>query len=268
LGVPFPLIVLSAGVAGALARATFAPKLEETVESLAPVDWRALAFTVLACLVLWLVPVGVALAAGQGAFAAIGLFFAKMALVTFGGAYAVLAYVAQQAVEVYGWLAPGEMLDGLGLAETTPGPLILVNQFVGFLAGYRSPGGLDPWLGGVLGAVLTAWVTFLPCFLWIFAFAPFIEALRANRALAGALAAITASVVGVILNLTVWFALHVIFARVASGRLGVPLPDFASVQPLQLVLAVAAAVAMLRFHVGMMAVLGAAAAVGVVASLI
>src|SRR3990167_8999006 len=137
-----------------------------------------------------------------------------MAIVTFGGAYAVLAYVAQQAVETHGWLDPGEMLDGLGMAETTPGPLILVLQFVGFLAGYRNPGALDPMLAGTIGALVTTYVTFLPSFLWIFLGAPFIESLRGNKALSGALATITAAIVGVILNLAVWFALHVLFEDV------------------------------------------------------
>src|SRR4051812_31090793 len=137
-----------------------------------------------------------------------------MAMVTFGGAYAVLAYVAQQAVEHYGWLQPGEMLDGLGMAETTPGPLIMVTQFVGFMAAFRAPGALPPLLAGTLGGLLTTWVTFAPCFLWIFVGAPYIERLRGNPALAGALSAITAAVVGVILNLAVWFALHTVFGQV------------------------------------------------------
>jgi chromate transporter len=268
LGVPFPLIVLAAGVVGAVDRAGFAPVPADGAEQASPPRLSSLMLITLACLGLWLAPVAAAIMVGQGAFAAIGLFFSKMALVTFGGAYAVLAYVAQQAVEVYGWLSPGEMLDGLGLAETTPGPLILVNQFVGFLAGFRNPGGVNPWLGGVLGATLTVWVTFLPSFLWIFLGAPYLERLRANRALAGALAAITASVVGVVLNLAVWFALHVVFARVDAGPLSLPLPDLASVQPLQLALAVGAAIAMLRFRVGMLPVLGGAGLIGMAASLL
>ena len=155
-----------------------------------------------------------------------------MAVVTFGGAYAVLAYVAQAAVETYGWLRPGEMLDGLGMAETTPGPLIIVTQFVGFMAAFRDPGGLPPLLAGALGGTLTTWVTFVPCFLWIFLGAPFVEVLRGNKALAGALATITAAVVGVILNLAVWFALHVLFGEVRDARaLGVtlPVPNLATV---------------------------------------
>ena len=131
-----------------------------------------------------------------------------MAVVTFGGAYAVLAYVAQEAVEHYHWLRPGEMLDRLGMAETTPGPLIMVTQFVGFMAAFRDPGSLSPMVAGTLGGLLTTWVTFMPCFLWIFLGAPFIEAIRGNKALGGALTAITAAVVGVILNLAIWFALH------------------------------------------------------------
>lgn len=168
--------------------------------------------------VLWLVPVAVLLLTlGQDSvFSRIGVFFSQMAVVTFGGAYAVLAYVAQQAVENFGWLQPGEMLDGLGMAETTPGPLIMVTQFVGFLAAYRDPGSLDPLFAATLAAILTTWVTFLPSFLWIFAGAPFIESMRGNAALGAAMSAITAAVVGVILNLAIWFGLHVLFAEVKA----------------------------------------------------
>ena len=141
-----------------------------------------------------------------------------MAMVTFGGAYAVLAYVAQQAVEHYHWLKPGEMLDGLGMAETTPGPLIMVLQFVGFMAAFRDPGGLSPMLAGTLGGLLATWVTFTPCFLWIFLGAPFIERLRGNKGLSAALSAITAAVVGVILNLAVWFAIHTVFRQTMPVR--------------------------------------------------
>ena len=152
-------------------------------------------------------------------FSQIALFFSKMAMVTFGGAYAVLAYVAQQAVEHYHWLQPREMLDGLGMAETTPGPLIMVLQFVGFMAAFRDPGTLSPMLAGTLGGLLATWVTFTPCFLWIFLGAPFIETLRGNKALAGALSAITAAVVGVILNLSIWFALHTVFRETIAGAI-------------------------------------------------
>ena len=177
-------------------------------------------------LLLWLVPVALLLVTlGQAnVFSQIALFFSKMAMVTFGGAYAVLAYVAQQAVESYHWLKPGEMLDGLGMAETTPGPLIMVLQFVGFMAAYREPGALSPMLAGTLGGLLATWVTFTPCFLWIFLGAPFIERLRSNKALSGAMSAITAAVVGVILNLALWFAIHAVFRRgAASARAGLRL---------------------------------------------
>jgi chromate transporter len=199
-------------------------------------------------------------------FSQIAVFFSKMAVVTFGGAYAVLAYVAQQAVETYGWLRPGEMLDGLGLAETTPGPLIMVVQFVGFMGGYRNPGGLDPMLAGTLAAMLTTWVTFVPCFLWIFLGAPFIEGLRGNKALGGALAAITAAVVGVILNLAVWFALHVLFGQVDEVRawgMTIDVPAPGSVRVPSLLLTAGALLAVFRLQVGMIPTLAGCAGLGV-----
>jgi chromate transporter len=220
-------------------------------------------------LALWLIPVLLLLAwLGPGnVFTEIALFFSKMALVTFGGAYAVLAYVAQAAVETYGWLKPGEMLDGLGMAETTPGPLIMVTQFVGFMGAFRQPGGLNPYLAGALGGLLTTWVTFTPCFLWIFLGAPYVETLRANRALAGALAAITAAVVGVILNLALWFALHVLFRTVEVARPGLGLkldiPVVASLDPKALLLSAAAALALFRFRLGVLPTLATCAAAGV-----
>jgi chromate transporter len=205
-------------------------------------------------------------ARGSGdVFTQIAFFFSKLAVVTFGGAYAVLAYMAQQAVETYGWLAPGEMLDGLGMAETTPGPLIQVVQFVGFLGAYRSPGELAPWLAGTLAAVLTTWVTYVPCFLWIFLGAPWIERLRENPLLRGALAGIMAAVVGVILNLAIWFSLHTLFASVGEKRWGpfvLQVPDWTGLDPTAAAIAVCAGVATLRFHVGMLRLIGACAAVG------
>ncbi|MGC3971152.1 MAG: chromate transporter [Pirellulales bacterium] len=176
---------------------------------------RASIIVSLILLLLWLAPVILLLALlGPGnVFSQIAIFFSQMAVVTFGGAYAVLAYVAQQGVETYGWLRPGEMLDGLGMAETTPGPLIMVTQFVGFMGASRQAMGLDPMLAATLGGILTTWVTFVPCFLWIFLGAPFAERLRANRALSAALAGIGASIVGVILDLALWFALHTLFAE-------------------------------------------------------
>jgi len=209
-------------------------------------------------LLLWLGP--------NHVFAKIGTFFSTMAVVTFGGAYAVLSYVAQQAVETYGWLRPGEMLDGLGMAETTPGPLIMVVQFVGFMGAFRAPGVLPPLLAGALGGVLTTWVTFVPCFMWIFAGAPFVETLRSNKGLSAALAAITAAVVGVVLNLAVWFALHTLFTQqhtvnILGLSLDVPVPG--SLNLPALVLTIAALLAVFRFKVGMIPVLGACAAAGV-----
>jgi len=220
-------------------------------------------------LALWLVPVAViwATLGLDNTFTQIALFFSKMAVVTFGGAYAVLAYVAQQAVDNYHWVTPGEMLDGLGMAETTPGPLIMVTQFVGFLGAWRTPGPLNPVLAGTLGGLLTTWVTFTPCFLWIFFGAPFVEALRANKALAAALGAVTAAVVGVILNLAVWFALHVLFGELRDIRwfgAHLEVPVLASANIPSMILALAAAVAVFRFKAGMVPVLLASSAVGVV----
>jgi chromate transporter len=207
-------------------------------------------------LALWLTPVAVVyVSLGESnVFSQISLFFSKMALVTFGGAYAVLAYVAQQAVETYGWLKPGEMLDGLGMAETTPGPLIMVLQFVGFMAAYRAPGTLSPMVAGTLGGLLATWVTFTPCFLWIFLGAPFIEQLRGNKALNGAMSAITAAVVGVVLNLSIWFAIHTVFREtvpVHAFPFWFDAPKLTSVDVWALALSVAAAVAIFRFKVGM-----------------
>ena len=222
-------------------------------------------------LALWLVPVALLYfgLGGGNVFAQIAVFFSKMAVVTFGGAYAVLAYVAQQAVENYQWVTAGEMLDGLGMAESTPGPLIMVTQFVGFLAAWREPGGLPPLLAATLGGLLTTWVTFVPCFLWIFFGAPFVEALRSNKALAAALAAITAAVVGVILNLAVWFGLQVLFSDLEPVNvLGatVDLPVLASANLPALVLAAACAVAVFRFKFGMITVLLASALTGIIYS--
>jgi chromate transporter len=224
-------------------------------------------------LLLWLGPIAaiVALTGPDSVFADIGLFFSQMAVVTFGGAYAVLAYVAQQAVDQYHWLQPGEMLDGLGMAETTPGPLIMVVQFVGFLGAARQATGMDPLLAGTLGAILATWVTFVPCFLWIFLGAPFAERLRGNRALAAALAAITAAVVGVILNLAIWFAIHTLFGEVrtiAGFGARVEVPVLATLNWAALLLAAAALVAVFRFRIGTLPVLMGAALAGLALSAI
>ncbi len=289
LGIPFPLIILAAGIVGFVGSSAGIPAfaaggghgsgkgpviadadtaLGEGLPSHAsPGRGWSLGVTGV-CLLLWLGPVLVLLLAfGAGdVFTQIAMFFAKMAVVTFGGAYAVLAYVAQAAVETYGWLRPGEMLDGLGMAETTPGPLIMVVQFVGFMGAFRDPGGLPPLLAGALGGVLTTWVTFVPCFMWIFAGAPYVETLRSNKALSAALAAITAAVVGVILNLAVWFALHTLFTQVhAISVLGLhlDLPVPGSVNLPALVLTIVALLAVFRLKLGMLPVLGGCSALGV-----
>jgi len=218
---------------------------------------------------LWVAPIVLVIltASPDSAFTNIAWFFSKMAVVTFGGAYAVLTYVAQQAVQHYGWLSAQEMLDGLGMAETTPGPLIMVNQFVGFLAAFRHPGTLDPYLAGVLGAILTVWVTFVPCFLWIFLGAPYVETLRGNLGLSSALATITASVVGVIANLALWFALHVMFREVGVvGGAGwsIDVPALASINVASAALFAAAAWAIFYAKRPILQVLAASALAGVV----
>jgi len=274
--VPFPLIVLSAGLLGFVG-GRFAPAkftLNKTSSaSLAPAEgsqtvisdnadplyytrlsWRRSLKVVLVCVVLWFAPIVVLglLRGWDDIFVQEGLFFSKAAMVTFGGAYSVLAYVAQQAVEYYGWIKPGQMLDGLGLAETTPGPLIMVTQFVGFLGAYNHPHGLDPVVAGIIGALVTTWSTFSPCFLWIFLGAPFIEHLRGNEKINSILTAITAAVVGVILNLAVFFTQHTLFPK-GSG------PDWFGIA-----LAIAAFVAMMQLHWSMPVVIGSAAALGLV----
>lgn len=199
------------------------------------------------------------------------MFFSKTAVVTFGGAYAVLAYVAQQAVDTFGWLNPGEMVDGLGLAETTPGPLIMVLQFVGFLAAFRSPGELHPMLAGTLGAMITTWVTFVPSFLWIFLGAPYIEALRGNASLNSTMSAITAAVVGVVLNLGVWFALHTVFGSVRDvhvSAIHLHMPVWSTVNIPSVLIAVFATLAIFRFKMGVIQTIGICAALGIVFHLI
>jgi chromate transporter len=284
--VPFPIIIIGAGVIGYFGARSGRPEFaavphgagknsaavdsmlgDKLPDHVRPSIPRALSVSAI-WLLLWLVPVGaVLLALGQAnVFSQIALFFSKMAMVTFGGAYAVLAYVAQQAVEHYHWLGPREMLDGLGMAETTPGPLIMVLQFVGFMAAYRDPGTLSPMVAGTLGGLLATWVTFTPCFLWIFLGAPFIEVLRGNKGLAGALTAITAAVVGVILNLSIWFALHTVFretTEVRSYGLSFDMPVASSLDFAALMLAIAAATAIFHFKLGMLTVLGASCAAGI-----
>ena len=220
-------------------------------------------------LFVWLGPLLVLLAAAgpDNVFTTIATFNSKMAVVTFGGAYAVLAYMAQQAVENYHWLKPDEMLVGLGFAETTPGPLISVVQFVGFMAAFRHSGALDPVLAGTLGGILAKWTTFVPSFIWIFLGAPYIEALQGNKALTAALSAITAAVVGVILNLAIWFALHTWFHEVRHLRgfgLSFDVPVISSIDPWALLLSAAAMVAIFRFKTGMIQTLLACSVAGIV----
>ncbi len=218
-------------------------------------------------LLAWGAPVAVVvgLTGGGSIFTDQAMFFTGAALVTFGGAYAVLAYVAQKAVEVYGWLAPGEMVRGLALAETTPGPLIMVVQFVAFVGAYRDPGTLNPWAAAIVAALLTTWVTFVPCFVFVFVGAPFVERLRGNHALTSALTGITAAVVGVIGNLAVFFAVHTLFAdvhTVSRGPIHVQVPDPASLEWASLGTALVAAVLLFRFQWSVLRTLGLCAAIG------
>ncbi len=284
--IPFPVVVLTAGVIGFFLPGYFShaghgqakqdrPALIDTLLATDPgrparlaAGARRAGFIALA---LWLLPVGGLMALTDGTYADVAWFFTKMAVVTIGGAYAVLAYVAQDAVEAYQWLAPHEMLAGLGLAETTPGPLILVLQFVGFLAGFRSPGMLSGVAGGVAASALTLWVTFAPCFAFVFLGAPLIERLQANVSLAGALAAVTASVVGVVANLAVWFALNVLFRDHAAFRFGplafdIPMP--ASIDLAAFALAIVAAVCLFRLKCGVLRTLGTTAAAGLALRLV
>ena len=259
---PFPLILLSAAAMGLF----FGSKAEKHVApatSSGGLNVQATIKTVSIWLLIWAAPM-VLISATLGQtheLWKIGIFFSKLAVVTFGGAYAVLAYMAQEAVHGFHWLQPGEMVDGLGLAETTPGPLIMVTQFVGFLAAFRAPAPFSPLIAGIIGAMLTTWVTFAPCFLWIFTFAPWIERLQHATRLKSGLAAVTAAIVGVIANLTVWFAVHVLFARttvLGFGPFALELPDVASFDWKAALLAVLAAVLLFRFKLGVIKVLGLA----------
>jgi len=291
--VPFPVIVLGAGGIGLLggrlrpdvfhvigSRQTAATgELEgdsvvgdEAGADVQPTAARA-ARVLATWLLLWTVPIAL-LAAWLGSSHVLvteAVFFSKAALVTFGGAYSVLAYIGQQAVETFGWLRPGEMLDGLGMAETTPGPLIQVVQFVGFMGAYRNPAPFDPIIAALLGSVVTTWVTYVPCFLWIFLGAPYVERLRGNVVLSSALSCITAAVVGVVLNLAVWFAIHVMFETVGEARrLGMRffVPDWSTTRYGSAAIAAGALLAMFRLHWGMMRTLLAAAIAGLIVQLV
>jgi len=283
--VPFPLVVLGAALVGfaadRLGYAVGGPAahgghgddlLGETIPDHAQPS-LARAITIVGIwLPLWLGPV-VLLFLFLGAddiFTRLAVFFSEVAVFSFGGAYAVLAYVAQQAVETQHWLRADEMLAGLGMAETTPGPLIMVVQYVGFLAGYRTPGSLPPLMTATFAGLLVTWVTFTPCFLWVFLGAPYVEALRGARALGAALSAVTAAVVGVILNLAAWFGIHVIFRDTVAWHgygLSLSVPVLPSIDIFATFLAAGAALALFRFKVGVIQTLLACALAGVVLQL-
>jgi chromate transporter len=262
--VPFPVVILAAALFGAcwLARAA---GVDDAVE--APASRGSTLRVSIVCVLLWTAPItmlGLGLGTDHVLFRE-STFFSKMAMVTFGGAYAVLTYVAQQAVEVYRWLTPDQMVQGLALAETTPGPLILVLSYVGFLAAYRAPAPFTPIAAGLLGASITTWVTFVPCFLWVLVGAPYIERLRNNRRLAAALRAITAAVVGVVLNLSLWFAMHVFFGEVGARTFGpsaMTVPVWDTMRWMAAGVASASALALIGLRVPLLLVLGASALLG------
>jgi chromate transporter len=271
--IPFPIVILVAAIVGfgmawrsdgVAAKGADEKILEQSSKATRPFR------TIIVGAVLWLGPIALLalLVGGDQIFPQMGLFFAKMAVVTFGGAYAVLAYVAQQAVQNYGWLSTSNMIDGLALAETTPGPLILVLSFVGFYAAHQQPGALAPLLAGTLGAIFVTWVTFVPSFIWIFLGAPYIERLRQNRYLSAALAMVTAAVVGVIANLALWFALHVLFREVSEISFGIATvtwPDWRSADLVAIGLSIVAGLALLHWRVNLVKVLLASGAIGYLA---
>ncbi len=274
--VPFPFVILFAASAGAFTshlcngNSTNEKKsrqLDKTESGARDFGIAYVLRTIAVFGTLWLAPTVLLLAmlGPDNVFSNIGIFFSKMAVVTFGGAYAVLAYVSQEAVVTYHWLAPGEMIDGLAMAETTPGPLIMVTQFVGFAAAYRDPGNVAPGIAAFLGGALTTWVTFVPCFLWIFIGAPYIERLRRNRVLSGALAGVTAAVVGVVVNLALWFSIHALFDAVSLRQFAgaaVEVPILSSLKISSLLIAVIAAVLVFRFRASILAVLAVTGSLG------
>lgn len=281
---PFPLIVFGAGLIGYLGGKVWLEKFDvikqrdvaedgdfiitDAVAQAQKPSWEKAVRILAIGLTLWFVPIAIlwAVLGRDHVFVQEGIFFSQTAVVTFGGAYAVLAYLAQQAVEVFGWLQAGEMLDGLGMAETTPGPLVQVVQFVGFMGAFRNPGTLSPMMSGFIGSVITTWATFVPCFLWIFLGAPFIEYWRGNKSLTTALSAITAAVVGVILNLAVWFALQTLFGVVEErnfGRLRLYIPDFSTLDWAALLIAIGAFIALFRLKLNMLITLALSASAGI-----
>ncbi|MFI0449688.1 chromate efflux transporter [Actinomadura sp. 6N118] len=287
--VPFPIVIAAAALAGwLLARARPhiftlnkghgsdggpAPLISDDALHHQPPSWRRALKVLTIGLAAWGIPLAiVAAATGTGSvFTTQGLYFSGAALVTFGGAYAVLAYVAQSAVHTYGWLAPGEMVRGLALAETTPGPLIMVVQFVAFVGAYRDPGDLNPWIAALLGALLTTWVTFVPCFVFIFLGAPSVERLRGNTSISAALTGITAAVVGVIANLALYFAVHTLFRMTDDrdwGPVHLQIPDLSTWRPTALIITLAALIMIFRLQWSVLRTLGACAALGLAATLV
>jgi chromate transporter len=280
-GVPFPAIIVASALAGwiggRLGARVISPALPgfgdpPDPEPVPPPPLHRTTATAALWLALWWVPVGLlALTAGESVYLEEAVFFSQTASVTFGGAYAVLAYVAQRAVADFGWLSPGEMLDGLGMAETTPGPLIQVVQFVGFLGAYRDPGNLHPMVAGALGSVVTTWVTYVPCFLFVFVGAPYVEHLRGRKDLNAALSAITAAVVGVILNLALWFSVRTLFGatqRPAWGVLDLELPVWSTVDLVAVGIALGAGLALFALKRGILETIAVSAAVGVAVRLL
>jgi len=285
--IPFPLIVLAAAIIGYVGGKIWLEKFDvikqrETgaedeeayliTDSVAQAQKPSMHYALrvaIISVVLWSLPLIAArvLFGPLHVFTQEGIFFSKTAVVTFGGAYAVLAYIAQQAVEVFGWLEAGEMLDGLGMAETTPGPLVQVVQFVGFMGAYRNPAPFSPMAAGVIGSIITTWVTFVPCFLWIFLGAPFIEFWRNNKSLTTALSGITAAVVGVVLNLAVWFALQTLFGTVHEryiGPLRLLIPEWQTLDIAALLIAIGASIALFWYKLSMLQTLLGSAVIGVI----
>ncbi len=266
---PFPIVIAVAALIGLINVNQSSNTSPQAIESIQKISLGKTASTIAKWLVIWLAPLAIIILfmGADHIMVTIGLFFSKLAVVTFGGAYAVLAYMGQQAVETFGWLSAAEMVDGLGLAETTPGPLILVTQFVGFKAGYAYAG----FAGATAASLVVLWVTFAPCFLWIFAGAPYIERLGNMPRVSGALGAITAAVVGVIANLTVWFALHVLFANLSTKTIGPArfiLPDWTSINWTALAIAALAGLLLLKLHWGLFKTLALCGALGIAAALI
>lgn len=283
--VPFPLLILIAGCVGFIGGRIWPERFivikghgsagtaddaiaEVPLHSVQPSLGRSLKVCAI-FLTLWFAPLALfwARLGPTSVYVQEGVFFSQAAVVTFGGAYSVLAYVAQQAVEKFGWLKPGEMLDGLGMAETTPGPLIMVVQFVGFMGAYRNPGPFSPMAGGIVGSLLTTWVTFVPCFFWIFLGAPYIEQLRGNRLLSAALSAITAAVVGVVLNLAVWFSIHTLFQTVTPEHfygMRLLVPDLRTIDPAACAVTTLACLLTFYWKRGMVVTLAASALLGIV----